>query len=130
MLQFSGKWGRFGAREAIAKAWRKVKPGRRSGSCPLEFGGVINRALQAFAREAESAYIGAIMPDDRIASAYDRIEAALGRIERSARAQSVAHPPERTPETDPDLAARHAILRETVSASLAELDRLIERLEP
>jgi len=126
MLQFSGKWGRFGAREAIAKAWRKVKPGRRSRSCPMEFGGVINRALQAFARAAESAYIGAIMPDDRIASAYDRIEAALGRIERSARAHSAAHPP----DADPDLTARHARLRETVSASLAELDRLIERLEP
>lgn len=92
----------------------------------MELGGVINRALQAFAREAESAYIGAIMPDDRIASAYDRIEAALGRIERSARAHSAAHPP----EADPDLTERHAILRETVSASLAELDRLIERLEP
>ncbi len=66
------------------------------------------------------------MPVDRIASAYDRIEAALGRIERCARAHSVAHPP----EADPDLAARHARLRETVSASLTELDRLIERLEP
>lgn len=74
------------------------------------------------------------MTDDRIASAYDRIEAALGRIERSARARSAAHSaansPKHSPDTDPDLAARHSSLRETVSANLAELDRLIERLEP
>ena len=66
------------------------------------------------------------MTDDRIASAYDRIEAALERIERSARAPA---PPPPAP-VDPDLEARHVALRETVSASLEELDRLIARLEP
>jgi hypothetical protein len=66
------------------------------------------------------------MPDDRIASAYDRIEAALGR-DRAQRPRALRRP---SPEADPDLTARHARLRETVSASLAELDRLIERLEP
>lgn len=68
------------------------------------------------------------MPDDRIASAYDRIEAALDRIERSARAPAPAPSP--TSEADSELAARHAALRETVSASLGELDELIKRLEP
>ncbi|MBU0668770.1 MAG: hypothetical protein KKE77_04740 [Alphaproteobacteria bacterium] len=68
------------------------------------------------------------MPDDRIASAYDRIEAALDRIERSARAPARAPAP--SSQADPDLAARHAALRATVSASLGELDELIKRLEP
>jgi len=67
------------------------------------------------------------MPDDRIASAYDRIEAAVGRIERSARAP--APPSAQSPEADTDLAERHAALRDTVTASLGELDQLIERLE-
>ena len=68
------------------------------------------------------------MPDDRIASAYDRIEAALDRIERSARAPAAAPSP--TSEADSGLAARHAALRETVTASRGELDQLIKRLEP
>lgn len=68
------------------------------------------------------------MPDDRIASAYERIEAALERIERCAQAPSPVGT--QSPQPDPDLAARHAALRETVTASLGELDRLIERLEP
>ena len=67
------------------------------------------------------------MSDDRIASAFERIEAALGRIERSASAPA---PAAQSSEADADLVARHAALRETVTASLGELNRLIERLEP
>ncbi len=67
------------------------------------------------------------MSDDRIASAFERIEAALGRIERSANAP--ASSPGSSSEEIAELAARHAALRETVGASLGELDQLIERLE-
>lgn len=66
------------------------------------------------------------MPDDRIASAFERIEVALSRIERSARAPLSST---QSCEPDTDLAERHAKLRETVTASLGELDRLIESLE-
>jgi len=128
MLQFSGKWARFDAREAIAKACRKVKPGGRMVPSGRPLGALINRADQTFAHTADFGYLRQIMPDDRIASAYDRIEAALGRIERSARA--TASPSAQSPGADADLAARHAALRETVTATLGELDQLIERLEP
>ncbi|MBU1253846.1 MAG: hypothetical protein KKE69_05550 [Alphaproteobacteria bacterium] len=127
MLQFSGKCGRFGAREAIAKAWRKVKRGGRAKAALQALEAVINRARQAFAYMVQSAYSAAVMPDDRIASAFDRIEAALGRIERSARAP-LPMPP-RSPQADADLEARHAQLRKSVGASLVELDQLIERLQ-
>jgi len=122
MLQFSGKWARFDAREAIAKACRKVKPGGSAIAAGQLLEALINRLYQAFACAAQSLYLASTMPDDRIASAYDRIEAALGRIERCALAPGLQ-------PADADLGARHAALRETVSASLGELEQLIERLE-
>lgn len=68
------------------------------------------------------------MSDARIASAYDRIEAALARIERGARAPA-SPTSEGSAEDAAELAARHAQLRETVAASLGELDTLIARFE-
>lgn len=63
------------------------------------------------------------MTDDRLATAFQRIDAALSRIEASA-----ANPPS-AGSPDEGLAARHRELREEVGHSLAELDRLIDRLE-
>ena len=57
--------------------------------------------------------------DARISEAMNRIDAALGRIEAAATRQ----------ESDGDLARRHAALRDTVSNTLGELDRLIGQLE-
>ena len=62
------------------------------------------------------------MEDARIEKAVGRIEAALARIER-ANASTSANP------GNAELVARHEALRESVSASLADLDRLIERIE-
>jgi hypothetical protein len=63
------------------------------------------------------------MEGDRTQRAVARIEAALARIEAAAR-----HP--RSPSTDAPtadaaLAARHALLRDAVGRSLAQLDQLI-----
>ena len=62
------------------------------------------------------------MSEARITSAIDRIEKALARIETQAALG-------RSGSGDAALARKHEALRESVSASLAELDTLIERLE-
>lgn len=63
------------------------------------------------------------MPDNRIDHAFDRIEKALARIETQAalsRHNRNAHS---------DLEKQHEVLRNSVSASLEELDGLIRELE-
>ena len=67
------------------------------------------------------------MSSDRIKIAMDRIDRALARIETQAALAS--HSNDVGPARDADLAARHAQLRDKVSASIAELDILIEGLE-
>ena len=62
------------------------------------------------------------MSDVRINQAFDRIEKALARIETQAALSSHAKPSQ-------DLARRHEALRQSVTASLAELDTLIEGME-
>lgn len=54
--------------------------------------------------------------------AMNRVEAALGRIERAAERAGATR-------SDGDLARRHEMLRERVGAALAELDTVIGRLE-
>lgn len=56
------------------------------------------------------------MDGDAVESALQRIEAAIGRIERTV---STAHAP------DSELRARHQRLREAVAQSLRELDQVI-----
>ncbi len=70
----------------------------------------------------------AIMDDDRISKAVGRIEQALALIETQAAltgsgARAAAG-------GDAELSARHEALRDSVSASLAELDSLIGEIEP
>ena len=72
-------------------------------------------------------YLDAIMSSDRIQNAFDRIDRALARIETQAALASHATPADGAP--DAGLAARHEALRDSVSASIAELDALIEGLE-
>ncbi|MBX7481451.1 hypothetical protein [Qipengyuania qiaonensis] len=67
------------------------------------------------------------MSADRIKNAMDRIDRALARIETQAALSS--HSPATDDAERSELAARHDALREQVSASIAELDTLIERLE-
>jgi hypothetical protein len=73
------------------------------------------------------------MTSQRITNALDRIDRAMARIETQAALASHAAPPTGLGDAaDPDdsgLAARHEALRRSVTASLAELDRLIEGLE-
>ncbi|MFA7602397.1 MAG: hypothetical protein WCY29_05260 [Novosphingobium sp.] len=56
--------------------------------------------------------------------ALDRIEAALGRIEKAASGR-IADAAPQAPAPDPELAARHERLRTAVSRSLAQLDALL-----
>ena len=69
------------------------------------------------------------MADERIPDAMARIEAALGRIERAASERPAATASTTDNANAAELVARHEALRETVNASLADLDRLIGRLE-
>ncbi|MBX7495909.1 hypothetical protein K3172_08590 [Qipengyuania sp. 6B39] len=67
------------------------------------------------------------MTADRISQAMERIDKALARIETQA-----ALPPQTAAPRQDDsgeLASEHARLRESIAASIAELDSLIERLE-
>lgn len=57
---------------------------------------------------------------DRIARAMARIEAATRRIDAAARPAG---------DGDPELARKHARLREEAGSALADLDRLIGALE-
>lgn len=67
------------------------------------------------------------MAEDRISQAIERIERALARIEtQAALAGSSARGGE---SADGELAARHEALRESVAASISELDTLIGGLE-
>ncbi|MBA4765610.1 hypothetical protein [Qipengyuania huizhouensis] len=59
------------------------------------------------------------MSEQRISGAIDRIERALARIEAQASQQG----------GDGEIAARHEALKARVSASLSQLDDLIESLE-
>lgn len=63
------------------------------------------------------------MEQDRIEPAVQRIEAALARIAAAADAVPASAPVQTGP------APADEALRETVVATLAELDQLIERLE-
>ena len=72
-------------------------------------------------------YLDTIMSSDRIQNALDRIDTALARIETQAALVSHASPEDGAP--DAGLAARHEALRESVTASIAEIDALIEGLE-
>lgn len=63
------------------------------------------------------------MTEERIDSAIGRIEAALARIASCAERMRPA------PPSVSGLVVQHEELRESVAASLRELDDLIERLE-
>lgn len=63
------------------------------------------------------------MDEERISKAMARIDAALARIEQSAAKGA------RADASAAQLVARHEKLRESVSASLAELDQVIGALE-
>ena len=65
------------------------------------------------------------MEGDTLEDAIMRIQAALSRAETAARkcATSMALGP------NPTLLRQHQALKSTVTASLAELDQLIDRLE-
>jgi hypothetical protein len=68
-----------------------------------------------------------IMSSQRISQAMARIDAALARIETQA---ALAGTASGTRSLAPvELVERHEALRESVDASLAELDALIERLD-
>ena len=64
----------------------------------------------------------AAMSEARILSAIDRIEKALARIETQAALTGSSG-------QSGDLAAKHDALRNQMTASLAELDTLIEEME-
>jgi t-SNARE complex subunit (syntaxin) len=67
------------------------------------------------------------MSSERISQAMGRIDAALARIETQA---ALARHTGGGRSTAPaELVERHEALRESVDASLAELDALIQRLE-
>ena len=66
------------------------------------------------------------MDGDRGERALQRIDAALARIERAARQRPAAPGPA---AGDPELAQRHARLREAVGQSLRQLDALIAEHE-
>ena len=63
------------------------------------------------------------MTEERIESAIGRIEAALARIATCAETMRPA------PPSVSGLVVKHEELRESVVASMRELDELIERLE-
>ena len=62
------------------------------------------------------------MDGDRSERALQRIEAALARIERAAQHRPAVAS---APAGDPELARRHARLRDAVGQSLRQLDALI-----
>ena len=66
------------------------------------------------------------MAGDRSERALQRIDAALARIERAAQRRP---PPSSAPAGDPELAHRHARLRDAVGQSLRQLDALIAEHE-
>ena len=82
---------------------------------------------QAFALAWQSWYYSIVMSSDRIKNAMDRIDRALARIETQAALSS--HSLSTNDANGTELAARHEALRSQVSASIAELDALIEGLE-
>ncbi|AXK42432.1 MULTISPECIES: hypothetical protein [Erythrobacter] len=67
------------------------------------------------------------MNSERIQNALDRIDRALARIETQAALK--AHSPVSSGPTNAELVARHEALRESVAASISELDGLIKGLE-
>ena len=68
------------------------------------------------------------MGQQRISQAMERIEAALVRIERAS-ADRFADRAAAGQTAGAALVARHEALRESVGATIAELDTLIGRLE-
>ncbi|GMM93842.1 hypothetical protein MTsN3n11_21440 [Qipengyuania sp. MTN3-11] len=66
------------------------------------------------------------MEAERISRAMGRIEAALERIERARETNAHAAA---SSGGNPELVARHEALRESVIATIGELDTLIGRLE-
>ena len=83
---------------------------------------LINRLAQRFAPERKLGNFSA-MDGERLESAVQRIEAALARI---AEAADKARP---APKSVSSLVDKHETLRETVAATLKELDELIGKLE-
>ncbi len=67
------------------------------------------------------------MSSQRIQNAMERIDRALARIETQAALASHAKPTGGS--SNAGLVARHEALREQVSASISELDALIEGLD-
>ena len=62
------------------------------------------------------------MTEERILTAVERIDSALGRIEEAARRPSAPHPDRVELEA---LRTRHAAMRGQVEAAIGELDTLI-----
>ncbi|TMM49744.1 hypothetical protein [Qipengyuania marisflavi] len=64
---------------------------------------------------------------DRISQALERIDRALAQIETQA--ALAKHAPASNSAADSDLAVRHDALRQSVTATIAELDTLIEGID-
>lgn len=127
MGNFSGKRGRFDAREAFAERARKVNPRRWAFTATAPFTSLINRRLQTFASPRQNRYSARLMSSDRIKNAMDRIDRALARIETQAALAS--HSTAATDADDAELAERYETLRKRVSGSISQLDDLIEGLK-
>lgn len=126
MNNFSGKLGRFDAREAFAEAAREVNPRPRPFAPRARLRPLINSERQTFAMAKQSWYFEPVMTTERIGNALDRIDRALARIETQAALARSAPKPGGT--ANAELVARHEALRERVSDGIAQLDSLIEGL--
>lgn len=69
------------------------------------------------------------MADDRIIVAIERIERALGRLERIAAAPAPAPPPIAAHPDHQALAKRHEQLRSQAESTLSMLDMLIDGID-
>jgi len=124
---FSGKLGRFDAREAFAEAAREVNPRPRPFVPRARLRPLINSERQTFAMAKQSWYFEPVMTTERIGNALDRIDRALARIETQAALAS--HSTAATDAGDAELAERYETLRKRVSGSISQLDDLIEGLK-
>ena len=127
MNNFSGKLGRFDAREAFAEAPREVNPRPRPFAPHARLRPLINSERQTFAMTKQSWYFEPVMTTERIGNALDRIDRALARIETQAALAS--HSTAATDAGDAELAERYETLRKRVSGSISQLDDLIEGLK-
>lgn len=111
--------GRFDARAPFAEGARKVNPSGGEERHSVLLVRFINRQAQAFAKAASWRYFRTCMSEQRISGAIDRIERAVARIEAQAGKSG----------DEADNVTRHEALKARVSASLSQLDDLIESLE-